>query len=62
VVLFVIAGKVAWPQTMVMLTTALAGGYLGARAARKMKQQHLRIGIIAISVTVTVVFFVKQYG
>jgi uncharacterized membrane protein YfcA len=62
VVLFVIAGKVAWPQTIVMLVVALAGGYIGARVARKMEPRHLRLGIVAISVTVTVVFFVKQYG
>jgi uncharacterized membrane protein YfcA len=62
VVLFVIAGKVAWPQTIVMLIFAVAGGYIGARVARKMKPQHLRLGIVAISVTVTVIFFVKQYA
>jgi uncharacterized protein len=62
VVLFVIAGKVAWPQTIVMLLTALAGGYIGARVARKMDPRHLRFGILAISVTVTVVFFVKTYA
>jgi uncharacterized membrane protein YfcA len=62
VVVFVIAGKIAWPQTIVMLVTALAGGYIGARVARKMNPKHLRIGIIAISVTVTAVFFVKTYA
>jgi uncharacterized membrane protein YfcA len=61
VVVFVFAGKIAWPQTIVMLVTALAGGYIGARAARKMDPRHLRFGIIAISVTVTAVFFVKTY-
>ncbi|MHB1206139.1 MAG: sulfite exporter TauE/SafE family protein [Rhodospirillaceae bacterium] len=61
VVLFVIAGKIAWPQTLVMLVTAILGGYFGARAARKMNPKHLRMGIVAISVTVTAVFFVRQY-
>ena len=61
IVVFVLAGKIAWPETTVMLVTAFAGGYIGARAARKMDPLHLRIGIIAISVTVTAVFFVKTY-
>jgi uncharacterized membrane protein YfcA len=61
VVLFVMAGKIAWPQTLVMLVTAILGGYFGARAARKMNPKHLRLGIVVISVTVTAVFFIRQY-
>lgn len=61
VVLFAAAGKVAWPQTTVMLVTAILGGYFGARVARKMNPKHLRMGIVAISVTVTMVFFIRQY-
>lgn len=61
VVLFAGAGKIAWTQTGIMLVFAVLGGYYGARAARKMNPQHLRMGIVAISVTVTVVFFVRQY-
>ena len=62
VVLFAAAGKVAWTETVVALVTAVLGGYLGARVARKMKPAHLRLGIVAISVTVTIVFFARQYG
>ena len=62
VVVFVMAGKIAWSQTLVMLVTALAGGYIGASVARKMNPKHLRFGIIAISATVTAVFFVKTYS
>jgi uncharacterized protein len=61
VVVFVFAGKIAWPQTIVMLVTALVGGYLGARVARNMNPLHLRIGIITISGAVTAIFFVKTY-
>lgn len=61
VVLFAGAGKIAWTQTGIMLVFAVLGGYYGARAARKMDPKHLRMGIVAISVTVTVVFFVRQY-
>lgn len=59
VVLFAAAGKVVWPQTIVMLIAASLGGYFGARVARVMNPMHVRAGIIAISLTVTVVFFVR---
>ncbi|MFL5541231.1 MAG: sulfite exporter TauE/SafE family protein [Longimicrobiaceae bacterium] len=60
VVLFIAAGKVWWPQTLVMLVGSLAGGYLGAHYARRVDQRHIRIVIIAISVTMTVLFFTRR--
>ena len=59
--LFIPAGKVWWPQTLVMLAGALAGGYLGARLARRVDQRHVRTVVIAISVTMTVVFFARTF-
>jgi uncharacterized membrane protein YfcA len=50
-----------WPQTLVMLAGSLAGGYLGARFARRVDQRHIRTAIIVISVTMTVVFFVRMW-
>jgi len=60
-VIFVGMGKVAWPETLTILVAAVFGGYFGARVARGMNPQHVRAGIIAISVTVTAVFFVRMY-
>ena len=60
-ILFVGAGMIAWPQTVTMLIAAMLGGYYGARVARGMNPKHVRAGIIAISVTVTTVFFGKQF-
>ena len=60
VVCFVIAGKVWWPQTLVMLAGAVAGGWLGAHAGRRIDQKLVRIAIIFISVTITIVFFVRR--
>ncbi|MBY0509422.1 MAG: sulfite exporter TauE/SafE family protein [Rhodospirillaceae bacterium] len=60
VVLFASAGKVVWPQTITMIVAAMLGGYFGARVARGMNPAHVRAGIIAISVTVTIVFFLRQ--
>lgn len=57
---FVGAGKIVWPQTLTILVAAIIGGYLGARVARRMDPQHVRMGIIAIASTVTVVFFLKS--
>jgi hypothetical protein len=60
VVLFIAAGKVWWPQTLVMLVGSLAGGYLGAHYARRVDQRHIRTVVICISVTMTVLFFVRR--
>ena len=60
VILFISAGKIAWPQTIVMLIFAVLGGYFGARVARGINPKYLRMGIIAISVTVTIVFFIRN--
>jgi hypothetical protein len=57
VVCFVIAGKVWWPQAAVMLAAAVAGGYFGARYARKMNATVVRAVIVGIGVLMTVVFF-----
>lgn len=57
VVCFVIAGKVWWPQTLVMLVSAVLGGYLGARYARNLPPVLVRAVIVAISVVMTVLFF-----
>jgi len=58
-VVFVGAGKIAWPQTLTILVAAVLGGYFGAHYARRMDPKHVRAGIIAISVIVTSVFFVR---
>jgi uncharacterized membrane protein YfcA len=60
VVLFIAAGKVWWPQALVMLVGSVAGGYLGAHYARRVDQRVIRTAIIAVSVTMTVVFFVRR--
>ena len=61
VVCFVIAGKVWWPQTLMMLVAAVAGGYTGARIGRRMNPRHIRFGVIAISVVTTFAFFRRRF-
>ena len=57
VVRFIIAGKIWWLQTSMMLIAAVIGGYIGARLARRMNPVWVRAAIILISVIVTAAFF-----
>lgn len=60
--IFIGAGMIVWPQTLVILFAAITGGYFGARVARRMDPKHLRAGVIVIASAVTVAFFVKTFG
>ena len=60
VVCFIAAGKIWWPQTVMMLIAAVTGGYAGARAAKRINPQAVRIAGILISTTVTVLFFFRR--
>jgi uncharacterized membrane protein YfcA len=59
VVCFVIARQVSWMETLTVLVGAIAGGYGGARVARRLPQPILRGVIIAIASLMTAVFFVR---
>ena len=61
VVLFIAAHKIWWPQTLAMLIAAIVGGYAGARWAKKVDQRYLRGVITAISVCITVMFFLRKH-
>lgn len=52
-------GVVAWPQALVMMVAATAGGYSGARLARRIPAPMLRAGIVGIGLVMTVLFFVR---
>jgi uncharacterized membrane protein YfcA len=60
VVIFIVAGTVAWAQTLIMLFAAVAGGYVGAHAARRMNPAHVRRLISIISIGVTIAFFARR--
>jgi uncharacterized membrane protein YfcA len=57
---FVVAGKVWWTQSMVMLVGAVAGGYAGARFGRQLDPRMVRFIVIAISIAATTVFFLRN--
>ena len=52
---FGIFGPVAWEAVAVIAVTALAGGYLGARVARRIPSAVLRAAVVAYGVVVAVV-------
>ncbi|MEO7941158.1 MAG: sulfite exporter TauE/SafE family protein, partial [Burkholderiaceae bacterium] len=48
VLVYAFGGLVAWPQALVMMVAATAGGYFGARMARRLSPHVLRAGIVGI--------------
>lgn len=59
---FIIAGAVSWPQTLVMLLAASAGGYVGARVARRIRGPWLRRMVIAVGSALTLYYFYQTQG
>ena len=60
VVLFIIARKIWWPQTLVMLVAAVIGGYVGARFARRANPRYIRAAVTVISAGITIAFFLRH--
>jgi uncharacterized protein len=61
VVCFIIAGKVWWPQALVMMAAAVLGGYFGAHFTRKLPQDKVRLGITALTFVMTAAVFYRSY-
>jgi len=61
VILFIIAGKVAWAETLTLLSATVCGGYFGAKYTKRLNPQHLRTGIIIVNFIITFLFFLKTY-
>jgi uncharacterized membrane protein YfcA len=57
VLLFVASGVVRWPETLALLVGAVAGGYGGARLARRLSPALVRAVVLLLTATITVVFF-----
>ena len=60
VVLFVVARKVWWPQTLAMVVAAVIGGYVGAHSARRVDPRSVRAVITVISIAITIAFFIRS--
>lgn len=60
-VCFIVAQKISWPETLLLLVAGVIGGYLGARATQRIPVFWLRTIVITISATMTVVFFIRSF-
>jgi hypothetical protein len=58
-VFFALEGLVVWRLAAVMAAGAIAGGYVGARAALRVDRRHVRQVVIAIGLVVSVWLFVR---
>ncbi len=62
VILFILAGKIWWPETICMMAGTISGGYFGARYTRKINPQLLRVGITVFNFIITALFFIRVYS
>jgi len=62
VLIFVVSGSVAWPQTTAMMVGAVAGGYAGARLARVVPAAFLRVVVIVVGCIVTAVYAQRYWS
>ncbi|TAL94083.1 MAG: sulfite exporter TauE/SafE family protein [Paraburkholderia sp.] len=62
VLTFVVAHAVHWPQTLLMLVAAIAGGYGGAQIGRRAPAALIRSSTLLLTVCITLAFFVRAYG
>jgi len=60
VLTFILSGAVLWPQALVMVAGATAGGYVGASTARRLDPKLVRRFVIAVGCALTVYFFVRS--
>lgn len=58
VLTFAVAGAVAWPQAILMVVGAIAGGYGGAHYARQLPPLVVRRFVIVVGTTMTAYFFI----
>ena len=57
VLAFALAGAIVWPQAIWMMVLATAGGWVGARLAKRLPTQWVRWMVIATGLAMSVVFF-----
>lgn len=58
---FILAGFIAWRETLWMLAGSVGGGYLGARVGRRLPAGLVRALVLTVTVVTTAVFFWRAY-
>ena len=56
---FAFANAVAWGDVLVMTLGTIAGGYLGARVARRLGRGFVRAAVVVIGIIMSVALFLK---
>jgi len=56
---FALAKAVAWNDVFILAAGTIAGGYLGARLARKLGRKFVRRAVVVIGLVMTVALFLK---
>jgi uncharacterized membrane protein YfcA len=57
---FAISGAVLWVDAIVMAIAAIAGGFLGAKLAKRLGRGFVRGAVVAIGLTMTIALFLKN--
>jgi uncharacterized protein len=57
---FVVAGAIAWREGVLMAVAATAGGFLGARWAKRLPALWVRRGVIVTGLVMSAVFFARN--
>ena len=61
VVIFAISGQIRWDLAGIMAGSAIAGGYLGARVARRLPAVWVRSMVIVIAFSLAIFYFIRQW-
>jgi uncharacterized membrane protein YfcA len=61
IVAFIIFGLVVWPHALVMAAGAIAGGYFGARAARRLGRTFVRRAVVAIGFAIGLLMLYRTF-
>ncbi len=61
VIVFVLAGAIAWQQCLPMIAGALAGGWGGAHLGRRLPAPIVRAITVVVALLTTVIFFARAY-
>jgi len=61
IVAFIISGLVVWPHAMLMAVGAVAGGYFGARTARRLGRRFVRRVVIATGFVIGLLMLYRTF-
>lgn len=61
VIVFVLAGAIAWQQCLPMIAGAFAGGWSGAHLGRRLPARIVRAITVVVALLTTVIFFARAY-